>query len=179
MNARHAAEPTRVDRPLQLWGRRALIGAVLIAALAVAYFFLAAALPRWWSERVGSAVDGHLSTGVFLGIVVGLSCTLVPLIFLWIGFHRHSKAGLLAWLVLAVIVAMPNLNTLGIAWGHGNAARIARHTLDIRAPWFRGGTLIGAIAAAVIFACMVAFGYSRRWPTLRRRRTSQPSGPEA
>lgn len=50
---------------------------------------------------------------------------------------------------MAVVLASPNLFTLGIVLGRGDAAHAGDRTLDVEAPGFRGGTLAGAILAAL------------------------------
>ena len=51
---------------------------------------------------------------------------------------------------LAVILALPNLMTLGIVLGRGNAAHAGDRILDVEAPAFRGGTLAGALLAGLL-----------------------------
>ena len=50
-------------------------------------------------------------------------------------------------LALAVLLAIPNLMTLGIVLGTGNAAHAGDRILDVEAPAFRGATLVGALIA--------------------------------
>ena len=58
-------------------------------ALFLAWLFAAAALPRWWSHRIGDAVDGSTSWGGVLGVLVGFLFTIVPLGVLRFVFRRH------------------------------------------------------------------------------------------
>ncbi|GAA2237527.1 hypothetical protein GCM10010430_18100 [Kitasatospora cystarginea] len=147
-----------------IWRRRLLLGGGLLVAGAVVYFAWAATIPRWWAQRVGNMVNGHLSAGLLLGLVFGICFTLLPLLAAWAGLHRRRPWKVtLAWLVLALLLAMPNLWTLGIAVGSGSAAHAGERVMDVRAPWFRGSTLIGAIIAAVIFAGLMVFTRAR-WP---------------
>lgn len=133
-----------------------------MAAVAV-YFLWAATIPRWWSQRVGDMVNGHLSVGLILGLVFGVCFTLLPLVAAWFGLHRRRpwKAAV-AWLVLAVVLALPNLWTLGVAVGRGSGAHAGQRVMDVRAPWFRGATLTGAIIAGVLFVGLLVFSRSRR-----------------
>jgi hypothetical protein len=152
------------------WRRRIIAGIVLLAALVAGYFAVAAAVPRWWSQRIGDAVNGHMSTGALLGVVIGLLCTLLPLIFLWAGVRRHrSWRAVVCWLLLAVVVALPNLCTLGVVAGGGSGAHAGQRTMDVNAPWFRGGSLIGAIAGAVLFLCLLFFALGRGHGSHRER----------
>jgi hypothetical protein len=65
----------------------------------------------------------------------------------------------------AVFLALPNLFTLGIVLGRGNAAHAGDRTLDVEAPGFRGGSLAGAILAAL---CILAV-----WWLVRSRRRAR------
>jgi hypothetical protein len=46
----------------------------------------------------------------------------------------------------------PELLTLGIVFGNGNAAHAGERTLDVDAPGYRDATLAGAISAVLILA---------------------------
>ncbi|MGW2401154.1 hypothetical protein ACWCYY_31820 [Kitasatospora sp. NPDC001664] len=76
------------------WGKRLLLGTVALAVLVAAYFLLAATVPRWWSQRVGDAVDGRLSTGLVIGLALGVSCTLLPLVVAWFGLRSLDGTAL-------------------------------------------------------------------------------------
>jgi hypothetical protein len=54
-------------------------------------------------------------------------------------------------LVVAALLATPNLLTLGVVLGSGGAAHAGERTLDVDAPGFRASSLIGAIAVLVAF----------------------------
>jgi F0F1-type ATP synthase assembly protein I len=157
-----APGPAAVERPN--WKRRAILVAVGLAVVVVAVLVGASALPRWWSHRVGDQVDGDLTTGIFVGFVYGFFATVLPLLVLALVvrfFRRHR----LAWaigLLLALLLAAPNLLTLGIVVGNGNAAHAADRTLDVEAPWFRGGMLIGVVAGLATFAFGLYVLVSRR-----------------
>jgi MFS family permease len=155
-------ESAPAERPN--WRRRAILVAVGLAIVVVAVLVGASALPRWWSHRVGDQVDGDLTTGIFVGFVYGFFATVLPLLVvaLVVRFFRRHR---LAWgigLVLALLLAAPNLLTLGIVVGNGNAAHAAERTLDVEAPWFRGGMLIGVVAGLATFACALYVVLSRR-----------------
>ena len=65
-------------------------------------------------------VDGRLSVGSFLGLSAGLIFTALALFVLWLGFRfRSSWRRAIVTLVVAVLVASPNLLTLGIVIGDG------------------------------------------------------------
>lgn len=141
--------PTGKERDV----RRTLIviaGAGLL--LVATFFFAVSVLPRWWAQRVGDQVDGSLTTGLILGVMYGFLCTIFPIAVL--GFvARFKRRSWIAWLVgsgLAVVLASPVLVTLGIVLGTGDAAHAGDRTLDVEAPWFRGGMLIGVLSAFAV-----------------------------
>ncbi|MFI6689797.1 hypothetical protein [Streptomyces sp. NPDC050485] len=145
------------------WRKRALSGAVALAVLVAAYFILAATIPRWWSQRVGDAVRGHLGVGLVIGLALGVTCTLLPLIVAWIGLHkRRSWKATASWLALAVVLALPNLWTLSVVAGRGSASHAGQRVMDVNAPWFRGGTLAGVVTSVVVVAGFLALARSRR-----------------
>lgn len=112
-----------------------------------------ALIPRWWSHRIGDQVDESIPAGITLGLVYGFLFTLLPLlVLLWAVRKRHSWRIWLAYIAVAAFLALPNLFTLGIVLGRGNAAHAGERTLDVRAPGFRGGSLSGAILAVLVVA---------------------------
>ncbi|GAA1180712.1 hypothetical protein F4556_006242 [Kitasatospora gansuensis] len=159
------------------WRKRLLLGGGALAVLVAAYFILAATIPRWWAQRVGDAVRGHLSTGLVIGLAIGVSCTLLPLVVAWIGLHkRRSWKAVVGWLSLAVLLALPNLWTLSVVVGRGSAAHAGQRVMDVNAPWFRGATLVGAITAVVVFVGVLIFSRTRRG---RRAKAAESAEREA
>jgi hypothetical protein len=108
-------------------------------------------VPRWWAQRVGDQVDGSITQGTLLGLFYGFVFTLLPLAVLVLILRwRSSWRWIVFTVVLAAILALPNLMTLGIVLGRGNAAHAGDRILDVEAPAFRGGTLAGALLAALL-----------------------------
>ncbi len=130
--------------------RRLIGGAIGAVVLVLGYFIGAAFLPRWWAHLIGNRVNGSLVTGTLLGLVLGFVFTAVPLVVarqaLRKGLQRRTRAVIV---VLAAVIAVPNLLTLGISLGTGNGAHAGRRILDNDGDGFRWATLIGAIVAAV------------------------------
>ncbi len=58
------------------WRRRLLLGLAAVAGLVAVYLIAATLVPRWWAQRIGDAVGGHLWVGIVLGITISLVCTL-------------------------------------------------------------------------------------------------------
>ncbi|GAA1980482.1 permease [Catenulispora subtropica] len=141
-------------------------GAVLLVALVGIYFVAAAFIPRWWANHVGHSVNGRLATGALLGFCFGVVFTILPLGLLWITLGRNLSWKIMAlWIAVAVLLAAPNLMTLGVTLGSGSGSHAGQRTMDVQAPMFRGATLIGALVAIAVFvALIVAFRRRGRPP---------------
>lgn len=144
-------------------GRRIIIGVIVMAALAIAYFVGAAVVPRWWAQRIGNVVDGSLVAGNMLGFAIGFAFTLLPIFVLSLGWKfKKSFKRAVVFLVGALVAAAPNLMTLGIVIGSGSAAHAGERILDVDGPGFRGGSLVGVIAAVFVGLALVWLVGSRR-----------------
>lgn len=172
------AQPT----PDRNWSRRIIVGISLVVALTLLALLGAAFLPRWWAQRIGDQVGGSITTGGFLGLFYGFVFTLLPLIVLLVAFRfLHTWRKRAVALGVAVLLAAPNLLTLGIVLGTGSGAHAGDRILDVEAPAFRGGTLGGALLAA---ACVGGAWYlvgsrgraRRRADALEASRSSAPNG---
>lgn len=139
------------------WSRRIVVAVGLLVGLTLLGLLGAAFLPRWWAQRIGDQVGGSITTGGFLGLFYGFAFTLLPLLVLWLAFRfLHTWRKRAVGLGVAILVAAPNLLTLGIVVGTGNGAHAGDRILDVEAPGFRGGTLGGVLLA---FACVVGALY--------------------
>jgi hypothetical protein len=148
--------PPQADRqpdaapPRKPLGNRLLLLAAVLVAAVVVYFIAAATIPRWWAHRIGDQVDGSGTAGVGLGLFYGFVFTFLSLMVLSYALARRRSWRLRVWLIAgAVILALPNLFTLGIVLGTGGAAHAGERTLDVEAPYFRGSVLAGAIVGAL------------------------------
>jgi hypothetical protein len=157
------AQPERTAAKKPDWSKRLLVGLALVVALVVLAFLGAAFLPRWWSHLVGRQVDGSMTVGVALGLFYGFVFMLLPLLVGRWGFHkRRPWKAWAAFAVATVLVAAPNLLTLGIVIGRGGAAHAAERTLDVDAPGFRNSSLAGAIIAVLALCAAWYLLHSRR-----------------
>ncbi len=134
----------------RLWAKRALGVLAIAGVLILAGFLGAVFIPRWWAHAIGNQVHGSIAAGIIVGLFYGFIFTGLPLLVLWRTFRRRRpwKAWALG-LGAAIVLALPNLFTLGIVLGTGNAAHAGDRTLDVEAPGFRGGALAGAIVAVL------------------------------
>lgn len=147
MNASASADTS----PGHNWSRRVGVGVALVVVVTLLALLGAAFLPRWWAQRIGDQVNGSITTGGFVGVFYGFVFTLLPLVALWLVFRffrnwRSRAVGV----ALVVLLAAPNLLTLGIVLGTGNGAHAGDRILDVEAPAFRGGTLAGALLAIAL-----------------------------
>ncbi|TQF74235.1 hypothetical protein FK531_06245 [Rhodococcus spelaei] len=158
------------------WAKKAIAGAVLLVVLVITYFVLAAFLPRWWAQQAGSLSSGSFTRGIAWGLLYGVLCTLLPLLLIQLAWRvrgrKFSRAAQIASVVLAVILALPNLMTLTVVLGNNTAAHAGERILDVDAPGFRGASLVGAIIGVLAFAVLVWLGvaYRRRGRELSRMR---------
>jgi len=146
---------------------RLIVVVIVVAALVGAYFLLEAFLPRWWAQQVGRGVGGEFSRAIGSGLLIGFVCTFVPILLIVFavisrGRLRNVPAAVCA--VGAIVVAIPNLLTLAVVAGQGNGSHAGERIFDVDAPGFRGATLGGAIAGALVAAIAAYFiwGYRRR-----------------
>jgi hypothetical protein len=148
------------------WQRRITIGVVAVIAVLLGYLIAAAVIPRWWAQRVARVVDGSLTTGALYGLFIGFVFTAAPLLlFLAVWKWRSPRRtwlGWLGWFVLALLLAAPNLMTLGIVLGISDAAHDGDRTLSVEGPGFRLWSLIGAILGAVAVLGSIYLVRSRR-----------------
>src|SRR6478672_6201672 len=132
-------------------GLRPIPVLIALTLALVVLLALSAFLPRWWSHRIGNQADGSFTNGIGLGLFYGFTFTLLALVLLVVGLRRiRSWKGRLIVLGVAILIASPNLITLGIVLGPGGGAHAGERTLDVDAPGFRASSLIGAIVAALL-----------------------------
>ena len=144
------------------WGRRVVLAVGLLAVLVLVLLVASATVPRWWAHRIGDQVDGSITQGTLLGLFYGFVFTLVPiaLVILILRWRRTWKTIAVA-LFIAIFFALPNLMTLSIVLGRGNAAHAGDRTLDVDAPAFRGGSLAGALLACTVLGLIAYLIVSR------------------
>ncbi|MCD2144574.1 hypothetical protein [Gordonia paraffinivorans] len=161
-------KPTAGERANALV-KKVVIGLVIAALLVVTYFILEAFLPRWWAGQIGRRVNGSMASGVWTGLVIGFVCTFLPLLFFTLSFLNRSRLRnipTIAFAVLGVLAAIPNLLTLAVVAGGGNGAHAGERIFDVEAPGFRAASLWGVIVGVIVFALVGYF----IWRYRRQRR---------
>ena len=156
------------------WGRRLLWAGGLFVAVVIATLIVSATVPRWWAQRVGDQVDGSIVQGTGLGLVYGFVFTFLPIMALILLLRwRTTWKTVIVAVLLGLLLALPNLMTLSIVLGQGNAAHAGDRILDVEAPAFRGGSLAGAMVAAVLAGFIAYVLWSRDLARSRERRARE------
>ena len=125
-----------------------LFAGIVVVSVLGGGLIASATIPRWWAQRIGDQVDGSIVTGTLLGLFYGFVFTALPLLALVaVARWRRTPRAIVVAVGFAVVLAIPNLMTLGIVLGTGNAAHAGERILDVEAPAFRGAALVGALIA--------------------------------
>ena len=148
--------------PTSDWKRKLIVTAVVVVAVLLGVLIASATIPRWWAQRIGDQVDESIVRGTMVGLFYGFLFNILPLLVLGAVLRwRRSLRALVVAGAFALLLAIPNLLTLGIVLGTGNAAHAGERTLDVRAPAFRGASLAGALVAIGLVALIAYLTYSR------------------
>jgi hypothetical protein len=148
-----------------------VIGGIAVVVALVVYLIGAAVIPRWWAQRIGDFADGRISVGAAAGVFIGALFTILPLLVLWIAWRLRRRWKAALWIgAAAIVLAIPNLMTLGIVFGTRSAAHAGERILDVEGPGYRGGSLFGAMLGVVVVGVIVYLVASRR---ASRRRASR------
>lgn len=144
---------------------RIILWVVLAIVLVVLVALAASAVPRWWAQQMGSLSDGGLARSAWWGLAFGFVFTFLPALVVAKTVRRWKgwKAPLI-WVVVAVVLAAPNLFTLWIVVGTSRAAHAAERTLDVDAPYFAAATAWGAL-----LGLLLGVGAEVLWRSWRRR----------
>ncbi|MBC2639836.1 MULTISPECIES: hypothetical protein [unclassified Rhodococcus (in: high G+C Gram-positive bacteria)] len=176
-----ASTTTPAKSGLPSWAKKAIGIAVLLVVLVIAYFILAAYLPRAWAQNVGGMAGGSFAGGILWGLLFGTVCTLLPLLLFRWAWHlfrrRRFKPMQIVLLIVGVLVVLPNLLTLSVVLGGNSAAHAGERVMDVDAPGFRGASLAGAIIGVVLFLGIagVSFTYRKRGEDLAEMRRDAKS----
>jgi hypothetical protein len=144
------------------WKRKLVVTAVVVGIILLLGLIASATIPRWWAQRIGDQADGSIVAGTLVGLFYGFVFTFLPLLVLAVVFRwKRTWRALVMAAAFAILLAIPNLLTLGIVLGTGNAAHAGDRILDVEAPAFRGASLAGALLAAGLILFVGYLLYSR------------------
>jgi len=153
------------------WSRRLLVSGAVVVAVLLGGLIASATIPRWWAQRIGEQVDGSIVAGTLVGLFYGFVFTALPLLVLAaVARWRRTPRAIAVAVGVVLVLAIPNLMTLGIVLGTGNAAHAGERTLDVEAPAFRGASLVGALIA------LAMTGFVAYLLVSRKRAQERPSG---
>lgn len=139
------------------WVLRIVLVLIAVVAAFVAFRVSAAFFPRWWSQRVADQVQGDFTSGTSWGLFYGFVFTFVPLLLLFqIRRRFFNWTWRLIVTVVALLLAAPNWLTLAVVLGTSRAAHAGERIMDVDAPNFRAGTLIGVCIAAAAVLVLTA-----------------------
>ena len=162
---------TREERS---WGRQLLLGLGAAVVVVIAVLIASAAVPRWWAQQIGDRVDGSITRGVYVGLFYGFVFTFLALVaFIFVMRRGRTVKAVAIGLGAALLLATPNLLTLGIVLGVGSGAHAGDRVFDVEAPAFRGATLAGAIVAGLLAAYIWYLLESRDSARAGRRRAEE------
>lgn len=153
------------------WSRRLLVAGIVLAAVLLGGLIASATIPRWWAQRIGEQIDGSIVAGTLVGLFYGFVFTALPLLVLAVvASWRRTPRAIAIGSGISLVLAIPNLMTLGIVLGTGNAAHAGERILDVEAPAFRGASLAGALVALAMtgFVAYLLVSRKRAKQTLRK-----------
>jgi len=144
-------------RPVD-WQRRSLVAVLVVVLLVIAYFVARSLLPRWWASLAANLSNGAFGWGLFWGLFIGFVFTILPLFVARVTFRRGLEWRRRGWRALGTLVlAGPNLMTLGVVTGSSDGAHAGHARLGRDAPGFTGSTLAGVLVAAVASVAIWSF----------------------
>ena len=160
--------------------KKLVIAIIAVAVVVIAYFILEAFLPRWWAGQIGHRVNGSFSSGIGIGLLLGIVCTFVPIVLIAWAVRLGSwwkRIPAIICAVLGVVVAIPNLLTLAVVVGRGNGSHAGQRIFDVQAPGFRAATLWGAVGGALVAFVLIFFSwrYRKRGRQLKESREQAAS----
>lgn len=137
------------------WLRYLLLMLALSIVFLLAWLLAVTLVPRWWAHFLGDRIDGRITVGSAYGLVIGFLFALAPLVVARQAVRRVAWKVRAGFVAVALILALPNLMTLGIVLGAGDGAHAGDRILDVDGPGFRVASAIGAGAAVLVFAVVV------------------------
>jgi hypothetical protein len=158
------------------WQRRGLITVLVVILLVISYFVARSWLPRWWASVAANLSNREFGWGLFWGLLIGFAFTVTPLFVARLALRRGLEWRSRGWRALgALVLAGPNLMTLGVVTGSSDGAHAGHARLGRDAPAFTGSTLAGVIGGAVASVAVFVFlaRHSRQRKELSKLRVEE------
>lgn len=125
---------------------------------------------RVWASWLGNRIDGNMLEGTLWGLCLGFFFSLIPLIIARQALRRRlSFAARLVIVVIALVVALPNIATMAIHFGSGKGAHAGQRIFDVDAPGIVVGSYVGMGIGVAVWLLLVVWGLMR-WNDKRKTR---------
>lgn len=125
---------------------------------------------RVWASWLGNRIDGNMLEGTLWGISLGFFFSLIPLVIARQALRRRlSFVARLVIVVIALVVALPNIATMAIHFGSGKGAHAGQRIFDVDAPGIVVGSYVGMGIGVAVFLLLVVWGLIR-WNDKRKTR---------
>lgn len=119
---------------MPVWLVRTILGAVAAVVLVIAYLIASVTVPLTWANAIKNQVGPQLGNSIPLGMFYGFVFTFVPVLVAWQAHHKTlHKWARISLVVLALVLTLPNLLTLGVLYGTSTSS------INARSIWNTGG----------------------------------------
>lgn len=156
----------RFDLSKVNWKRAGILTAIGVATALILFLIVYNLAPVWWARLIGDFTQEDFGRAVLVGLIVGFGFTLVPLMVLLLLMYRSPVWLKIGLVVIAVLLAAPNLLTLWIQLDPTPATHAADRIMDTDAFGFSTSSAWG------VGLGVVAFGFWA-WLFVARRRNKK------
>lgn len=169
-------EVPALKKPLPVWLSRTIIAFVAVVVAGVALLIASATVPVAWANMISNQVAGKASASIPLGMFYGFMFSFIPVVVGWQAHYKNMNKWLrLSILVLAALLALPNVLTLLVLNANTDAAVRARLNWLVNAEWFGIWSLwfmvIGVVSAVVVI--FLTHIWARRGREIRKIRAAE------
>lgn len=169
-------EAPELKKPLPIWLSRTIFTLVAVVIAGVALLIASATVPVAWANMISNQVAGKASASIPLGMFYGFMFSFIPVIVGWQAHYKNMNKWLrIGLLVLAALLALPNVLTLLVLNANTDAAVRARLNWLVNAEWFGIWSIwfmvIGVVSAVVVI--VLTHIWARRGREIRRIRAAE------
>ena len=163
-----AAGPVAEPRgKLPPWLVRTIFGASAVVVLVAGYLIASVTVPLMWANSIRDQIGGQLGNSIPLGMFYGFVFVFVPILIVWQARRKKfNKWVRVSFVVLGLLLTIPNLLTLGVLHGSSQSAIDARTIWANSANWFGTWSQVFMVVGVVCAVALIVLG--RMW--LRRGR---------